>query len=92
MNSKQKRILATIFSLPVPTGLHWKDLENLLVAIGCETIEGRGSRVRFQKNNIVATFHRPHPDKFARIYQIKDARNFLQQLGISPDSQECNDE
>jgi len=34
------------------------------------------------KNNVVATFHRPHPAKEAKPYQIKDARLFLTQIGI----------
>jgi len=47
-------------------------------------IEDNGSRVRFHKDSIVATFHRPHPKKEAKPYQVKDARKFLTQLGIKP--------
>ena len=41
-------------------------------------------RVRFELNNVVATFHRPHPQKEAKPYQVRDARRFLQQAGITP--------
>lgn len=62
----------------------WIDIESLLVGVGCRSIEGDGSRVRFEKGGIVASFHRPHPDKHAKRYQIKDARAYLTKLGIRP--------
>nr|WP_263286666.1 MULTISPECIES: type II toxin-antitoxin system HicA family toxin [Pseudomonas] len=53
-------------------------------AAGARTIEGNGSRVRFELNGVVATFHRPHPDKEAKPYQVCDARAFLEQAGVTP--------
>lgn len=47
-------------------------------------VEGSGSRVRFELNGVVATFHRPHPAKEAKPYQVRDARRFLEQAGIKP--------
>lgn len=64
--------------------LFWKDIEPLFVAAGAEVIEGSGSRVRFVKSDIIATFHRPHPKKEANPYQVKDARVFLIQMGVAP--------
>ncbi|MEZ4631231.1 MAG: type II toxin-antitoxin system HicA family toxin [Deinococcales bacterium] len=32
--------------------------------------------------SVVATFHRPHPQKEAKLYQVRDARNVLEQAGI----------
>lgn len=84
MNSKQKRTLAAIFKDPVSASMIWKDIEFLLVSIGAEVIEGNGSRVRFHKNGIIATFHRPHPKKEAKPYQVRGARTFLKQLGVEP--------
>lgn len=84
MNSKQKRTLIAIYSDPILTSLAWKDIETLFVSLGTEVIEGNGSRVRFYKNGVIATFHRPHPEKEAKPYQVKDARNFLKQLGVEP--------
>ena len=57
-------------------------IESLLIALGSEVIEGRGSRVRFVLNGVVASFHRPHPAKEAKPYQIRDARSFLEQVGV----------
>jgi hypothetical protein len=31
-----------------------------------------------------ATFHRPHPKKEAKPYQVRDARRFLEEAGIKP--------
>ncbi|EKD74151.1 MAG: hypothetical protein ACD_45C00056G0007 [uncultured bacterium] len=33
------------------------------MAVGAKTIEGTGSRVRFELNGVIGTFHRPHPQK-----------------------------
>lgn len=52
-------------------------------AAGAKTIEGSGSRVRFELNDVIA-FHRPHPDKEAKPYQVRDARVFLEQAGVTP--------
>ena len=82
MNSKQKRTLALIFKDPVSSSVVWKDIESLLISVGAEVIEGNGSRVRFHKEGIIASFHRPHPKKEAKPYQVRDARVFLKQLGV----------
>jgi len=84
MNSKQKRTLAAIFKDPVSASMVWKEIESLLISAGADVIEGNGSRVRFHKDGIIATFHRPHPKKEAKPYQVRDARTFLKQLGVEP--------
>ncbi|RMC30120.1 type II toxin-antitoxin system HicA family toxin [Paracoccus alkanivorans] len=84
MNSKQKKILAAIFKDPVSGTIEWAAIESLLVAVGCRTIEGNGSRVRFEKDGVIASFHRPHPAKEAKRYQVRDARSFLIQIGVEP--------
>lgn len=76
--------MATIFTDPVSQTLEWRKIEALLVAIGCQVIEGNGSRVRFEKNGIIGAFHRPHPAKEAKPYQVRDARQFLDNLGVKP--------
>lgn len=84
MNAKQKRTLVLVFKDPVSASIVWKDIESLLVFVGAEVIEGNGSRVRFYKDGVIASFHRPHPKKEAKPYQVKDARNFLKQIGVEP--------
>ena len=82
MNSKHRKTLNIIFRTPISTTLEWARIESPFVALGAQTIEGRGSRVRFELNGIVATFHRPHPHKEAKPYQVRDARQFLEQAGV----------
>jgi len=84
VNSKHRRTLAAVFTDPVPGSIAWADIEGLLAAVGCETLEGRGSRVRFVKGAEMETFHRPHPAKEAKRYQVRDARAFLNRLGEAP--------
>ena len=40
--------------------------------------------VRFEKDGEVETFHRPHPAKEAKRYQVRAARAFLERIGITP--------
>lgn len=84
MNSKQKKTLAAIFTDPVSGAIEWADIEGLLVAVGCEVIEGSGSRVRFRHTADIESFHRPHPAKEAKRYQVRAARSFLIRLGVKP--------
>ena len=84
MNSKQAKTLAAIFRDPVSGTIEWTAIENLLVAVGSDTIEGNGSRVKFAKDGVIASFHRPHPGKEAKRYQVRDARDFLIQIGVKP--------
>ncbi|MDH0292653.1 type II toxin-antitoxin system HicA family toxin [Pseudomonas sp. GD04087] len=84
MNARQRRTLELIYSLPVPASLEWLRIESLLIALGAQMIEGNGARVRFELNGIVATFHRPHPAKEAKPYQVRDTRTLLEQAGIHP--------
>ncbi|MFN7009640.1 MAG: type II toxin-antitoxin system HicA family toxin [Allorhizobium sp.] len=84
MNNRQRKILLAIFSDPVSGSIAWADVESLLVGIGCTVIEGSGSRVRFERDGHLAFFHRPHPEKEAKRYQIRDARRFLEILGVRP--------
>lgn len=84
MNNKHQKTLLAIFSIPTPVNLEWARIENLLIAIGCEVIEGNGSRVRFVYEQHVAAFHRPHPQKEAKAYQVRAARDFCIVIGVTP--------
>lgn len=64
--------------------LEWRKIEALFVALGAKVSEGNGSRVRFEINQVVASFHRPHPEKEAKVYQVKDAMAFLIAVGVIP--------
>jgi len=84
MNSRQRKILETVFTDPVSSNIEWRQIETLLVSLGCEAIEGSGSRIAFKYGTIRADFHRPHPGKEAKPYQVRAAREFLKRMGVIP--------
>lgn len=84
MNSKHRKTLAAVFTDPVSGTIEWMAIEGLLLAASAQRIEGRGSRVSFEKDGEIATFHRPHPAKEAKRYQVRDARDFLQRIKVTP--------
>lgn len=82
LNASQQRTLKALFQTPTPRSVEWRKIESLFAALGANIVEGSGSRVRFELAGVIATFHRPHPQKEAKPYQTKDARKFLIQVGI----------
>lgn len=84
MNSRHRKTLELIYAEPVNGNLPWRDIEALLVSLGCRVIEGVGSSVTFERDGLRVRFHRPHPQKEALRYRVKDARLFLEQLGVKP--------
>lgn len=84
MNSKHSKTLVAIFAKPTPVNIEWARIESLMIAVGCKVVEGNGSRVRFVFGMHVGAFHRPHPAKEAKLYQVEDAREFLTLIGVTP--------
>ena len=84
MNNRQRNTLSAIFAEPINGNIEWRRIESLLVALGCDLIEGNGSRATFLLNGQRADFHRPHPGKEALRYRVRDVRLFLQRAGITP--------
>jgi hypothetical protein len=84
MNNTHRKTLAAVFADPVDGAIEWRRIESLLKAVGCAVVEGAGSSVTFEKDGLRAYFHRPHPSKDALRYRVRDARQFLKSLGITP--------
>jgi len=82
MNTKNKQTLKAIFKTPVPANVRWNDIEKLLINLGANISEGRGSRVRFELNGEDAVFHRPHPSPETDKGALKSVRRFLEGAGI----------
>ena len=74
-----KGTLDAIFRAPDPITLKWWRIVSLLKTYGAKAIKGKESRVRFELNGAIVTFHRPHSEKEAYPYQVKDARRFLEE-------------
>ncbi len=84
MNRSHRKTLASVFTNPVSGNIEWRRIEALFKAVGCEIIEGSGSRITVLHKGRKATFHRPHPGKDALRYQVHAARDFLTLIGVTP--------
>jgi len=85
MDKTHQKTLQTIFENPVNGVMKWLEIESLLISsVACRVVEGSGSSVTFEKNGLKVFFHRPHPQKEALRYRVKDARLFLQKIGVTP--------
>jgi HicA toxin of bacterial toxin-antitoxin, len=82
MTKKQLRVLEGIFADPVRANLDWHDVESLLVALGAELTEARGSRVVVVLNGEKAVFHEPHPQKEVGKGMVRSLRDFLNNAGV----------
>jgi len=84
LNKKRQATLDTIYSSQTPSDIRWKDIERLVIALGGDVTEGRGSRVRFWLNGARAVLHRPHPEPTAGKPTIVSVRKFLINAGVRP--------
>ena len=84
MNSKHLRTLEAVFAVPVRSDVEWKDIEALFTASGARVKPGAGSRVRIELNDVVAVFHRPHPEKETSKPALRSVRSFLRAAGVTP--------
>ncbi|CAN5238969.1 type II toxin-antitoxin system HicA family toxin [soil metagenome] len=82
MNRKHRQILKDIFENPVRANVLWSDIEKLLIALGAELSEGRGSRIRIALNGVRAVFHRPHPRKETDKGAMVSMRRFLTEAEV----------
>lgn len=82
LSSKNQQTFLAIFDDPVRADIEWTDIENLLLALGADLSEGRGSRVRVHLNGVRAVFHRPYPQKETEKGAIKSMRRLLIEAGI----------
>ena len=85
MNKRQRETLRRIFENPIRSGVEWDEVERMLIALGAELSEGRGSRVRIALNGVRAVFHRPHPRKEIDKGALVSMRRFLTEAGVRDD-------
>ena len=84
MNSRHRKTLGLVFSEPVPRTLAWADIESLLIAQGARCLNKGGSAVTFALHGERLDVHRPHPQKEAKPYVVRNARRFLELAGVMP--------
>ena len=82
LKKKYQMTLNAIFAIPVQSGIVWKEIEALLLALGAELSEGSGSRIRIALNGRKAVFHRPHPRKETNKGAVVSIKRFLKEAGV----------
>ena len=84
MNAKHRKTLQAIFARPTSATVVFSDMEALFVAIGGAIKEREGSRIKITLQNEQWHCHRPHPGKEAKRYQVEEARELRERLGVKP--------
>lgn len=84
MSNRHRRTLDAIFRDPVSATIVWDDVEKMLVHYGATIQERSGSRITVVLKGLRADLHRPHPQKEAKQYQVREVRALLTQAGIVP--------
>ena len=82
MNSKHRKTLALLSAQPTPKTLAWADIEALLLALGARRVNRGGSAAGFELNGVRLDVHRPHPQKEAKPYVVKNTAQFLKLAGV----------
>ncbi len=84
MRKKHLKTLAAIFARPTRANIKWVDVEALFKACDAYMEERKGSRVAIELNDVVAIFHRPHPEKEIDKGAVTSIRRFLKEVGLKP--------
>lgn len=84
MNAKHRKTLQTIFAKPTSASVVFSQIEALVVALGGTVTEREGSRVKISLLGENWHCHRPHPGKEAKRYQVEEARELLERVGVKP--------
>ena len=85
LSKRHRETYLAIFANPVRSNVVWTDIERLVVALGGEMEEGRGSRIRFVLRGVRAVFHRPHPRKETDKGALVSVRRLLLEAGVGKD-------
>jgi len=86
---KHRRIIQAVFEKQA--NISWPDIESMLIHLGAEVSEGRGSRVRVALNRVRAVFHRPHSQKETDRGAVAAVRRFLIEAGIEAEGAKHDD-
>ena len=84
MNTKQRKTLAAVFARPTSSSIAFAEIESLVKALGGTVVEREGSRVKLELLNEQWRCHRPHPGKEAKRYQVEEARELFERVGVRP--------
>ena len=76
--------MPAIFARPTPASIPFGDIESLFKALGGTVLEREGSRLKIEIKGEQWRCHRPHPGKEAKRYQVEEARELLERIGVRP--------
>ncbi len=69
---------------PTLASVAFADIEALIKALGGSITEREGSRIKIAIKGEQWRCHRPHRGKDAKRYQVEEARELLDRVGIRP--------
>jgi hypothetical protein len=84
MQKRHQKTLQVLFRQPTSGTVVFADIEALILALGGEVLEREGSRVKITLKGEQWRCHRPHPGKEAKKYQVEEARELLERVGVKP--------
>ena len=84
VNAKHHKTLVAVFSRPTPATITFADIESLIKTLGGIVSEREGSRIKIELKGEQWRCHRPHPGKEAKRYQVEEARELFERVGVKP--------
>lgn len=84
MGKKHQKTLEDIYNIPVLSNILWDDIIALFKNKGAKISQGSGSRVRVKLNDVMAVFHRPHPQKETDKGAVSSVKRLLENAGVKP--------
>ena len=84
MNAKHRKTLRAIFARPTSPSVVFANIEALVVPLGGLVMGREGSRVKIKLQGEQWHCHRPRPGKEAKHYQVEEARELLERVGVKP--------
>jgi len=84
VNAKHCKTLAAVFARPTLASIPFAEIEALVKALGGRITEREGSRIKVELKGEQWRCHRPHPAKEAKRYQVEEARELLERVGVLP--------
>ena len=81
LNAKRRKTLEAIYERPTRSNIRWSDIKGLLLALGGEVRQGRGSREIVKICGIRYRYHAPHTKETPK-YIVDDIRSLLEKLEV----------
>jgi len=84
VNAKHRKTLVAVFARPTLASIPFSEIEALIKTLGGTVTEREGSRIKIELKGEQWRCHRPHPGKEMKRYQVEEARELLERVGVRP--------